>query len=56
MSNSVKMEQRLQDLKVYLKNCDYRENVIDNSSFKAPLQGPAPLKPSNNNNIIPLVT
>lgn len=56
VSNSVKMEQRLQDLKVYLKNCDYPDNIIDNGIFKARLQGPAPLKPSNNNNIIPLVT
>ena len=55
VSNDVKVESRLLELKNYLLYCDYPEEVIENNFYKARLEGPAP-KPTSKVNIIPFVT
>ena len=48
------MEQRLRELKRFLIQCKYPENVIDKGIFNARIQGPAPPK-TKKDNIIPYV-
>ena len=51
VSNSKKMEDRLQELKHFLLKCGYPERIIDKGFFNARLQGPAPEKPKDETNV-----
>ena len=53
-SDQTTEHRRLQELKSWLLNCNYPENIIDNKFHKAKLQGPAPQKTSSD--LIPFVT
>ena len=53
VSNTDKMHSRLNELRYFLKNNDYPDEIIEKDIFNASLQGPAPLK---NKNQIQLVT
>ena len=54
VSESERMEYRLDELRTFLKNCNYPKSVVEKGIFNARLQGPAPEK--TNNKIIPFVT
>ena len=47
-------QHRLQELKQWLLNCHYPENIVNRGIYNAQLQGPAPLKPDKK--IIPFVS
>ena len=55
VSDPIKMENRLEELRKFLLNCEYPDEVIDKCFFNAKLQGPAP-EPTKKDNIIPFVT
>ena len=46
ISNGVKVDSRRLELKNYLLNCGYPEEVIENNFYKPRLEGPAP-KPTS---------
>ena len=53
-SDETVMENRLKEMKRFLKQCDYPDSIIDKGIHNAKLQGPAPPKPTKDN-IIPYV-
>ena len=50
-----KMHYRLNQLSLWLRRCNYPQNVINKAFHNAKLQGPAP-QPASTDNILPLVT
>ena len=54
-SSSEVMNYRLNELKMWLSDCNYPKAIIDKAFHSAKLQGPAP-KPLPNQNVLPLVT
>ena len=54
VSQPERMEYRLNELRSYLKKCNYPESIIEKGIFNARLQGPAPERLDNK--IIPFVT
>ena len=53
VSNEQVLRARLAELRLFLRKCEYPENVIEKGIFNARLQGPAPEKCKS---VIPLVT
>ena len=54
VSDENKIKKRLDELKIWLRNCNYPDNIINKAFHNAKLQGPAPYKNKNNN--IPFVS
>ena len=54
VSNDEKVEMKLKELKSWLKDCNYPDNVINQSLFNAKLQGLAPFTVNSKN--LPFVT
>ena len=50
-SDEITMEERLQELRDLLKQCDYPIKVIEDGIYNAQLQGPAPPKCNKENTI-----
>ena len=48
------MEERLSELRLFLKKCNYPDHIIERGIHNARLQGPAPEKPKED--VLPLVT
>ena len=55
VSDPIKMEFRLNELRGWLQKCNYPRNVIEKGIHNARLQGPAP-KPANKMDTLPLIT
>ena len=55
VNDSEKVKLKLNELKIWLKNNKYPDDIISNAFYNAKLQLPAP-KPNNNSTKIPFVT
>ena len=54
VSDELKMKKRLEELRSWLLNCNYSENLIEKCFYNALLQGPAPEKKEKQ--VIPLIS
>ena len=55
VSDPVRMEFRLNELRSFLRRCNYPNTVVEKGIFNARLQGPAP-KPVDRNDVLPMIT